>query len=122
MFSQACVIPSVHGGRGYLSQHAMGQGSVVDTPTQADTPALLHPPPSRMGCYGIRSTSGRYASYFNAFLWYVLILYSGRDFAFLSNYFFLRKKIISLFLTFTEIMSLFFEINVPQPLCFSQSK
>ena len=37
----------------------------ADPPTNADTPP---PPPRYMGYYGIRSTSGRYASYWNAFL------------------------------------------------------
>ena len=69
MFSQACVIPSVHGGvlasqnpsqtdhttRGICFQRGLHRG---DGQT----------PPRYMGNCGIRSTSRQYASYWNAFL------------------------------------------------------
>ena len=44
MFSQACVIPSVHGGGG-VSQHAMGQSGVVDTHLGRQPPSGQTPPP-----------------------------------------------------------------------------
>ena len=48
IFSQACVSPSVHGGRGLASRGVcIGGGGWEDPP---------------IGYYGIRSTSGRYAS------------------------------------------------------------
>ena len=53
MFSQAYVIPSVHGGG--LPGGVCIQGYWAD-------------PPPQIGYYGVRSTSGRYASYWNAFL------------------------------------------------------
>ena len=55
MFSQACVKNSVHGGGGGVCSK-----ECWDTPPWADTPSSQH--------YGIRSTIGRYASYWNAFL------------------------------------------------------
>ena len=52
IFSQACVIPSDHGGGGRVCiWEGVGQT------------------PPRIGYYGIRSTSGWYASYWNAFLY-----------------------------------------------------
>ena len=50
-----CVCDSVHGG-GYLGRYPPGRY----TPPPAGTPPAIHA--------GIRSTSGRYASYWNAFL------------------------------------------------------
>ena len=68
MFLQACVKNSVHGGWG-VSQHAIGQTSPwADAPNERQTTPRLNPTEH----YGIRSTSGWYASYLNAFLFYDL--------------------------------------------------
>ena len=63
MFSQVCVIPSVHGGKGLPEGglHPVGSawgGSASGGVGQ--TPQIRY--------YGIWSTSGWYASYWNAFL------------------------------------------------------
>ena len=81
IFSQASVILSMGGGGGLpvcITGHMTG-GSAQPHPhrqTQRDCPTLpvcrppgCRPPPQRyMGYYGIRSTNGRYASYWYAFL------------------------------------------------------
>ena len=62
MFSQMCVIPSVH--RGVCIQsglHPAGSASMGIC-----SGGWAHPP--QIGYYRIRSTSGRHASYWNAFL------------------------------------------------------
>ena len=79
MFSQACVKNSVHGGRGCLplvrgDAHPLGRHSPGRHPLGRHPPGRhphlgRHPPgqtPSEH--YGIWSTSGRYASYWNVFL------------------------------------------------------
>ena len=58
MFSQACVNNSVHGG-------VCHRNAGIHTPPDRHPPRQTHPHPQH---YGIRSTSGRYASYWNAFL------------------------------------------------------
>ena len=59
-----CVSRILSTGEGCVSQHFPGQTPPGQTPlSRADTPYPKH--------YGIRSTSGRYASYWNAFLWYL---------------------------------------------------
>ena len=73
MFLHVSVIHSVHGGRGgvcskgskVVSQHALRQ-----TP-QSRHPPKEQTPPRRRACCEIRSTRGRYASYWNA----ILLLY-----------------------------------------------
>ena len=81
-FSQACVKNSVHRGGECLPQCMLGytppqapQDQALpheQTPPGADTPPADTPrdqPPWEADC-SIRSTSGRYASYWNAFLFY----------------------------------------------------
>ena len=86
IFSQACVKNSVHGGGVCLS-------ACWDTPPRADTPQQTPPPPPRqtpphspLGIHPLDRhppwqtplppagdyCSGRYASYWNAFLWLVI--------------------------------------------------
>ena len=60
MFSQACVVPSVHRWGVRWQGICIGEGGLH--------PWGLGRPPPPIGYYGIRSTSGRYASYWNAFL------------------------------------------------------
>ena len=71
IFSQVCVIPVVHRGgsvgvtaciTGYMTSWICIWGELCFQGRWADTS------PRCMGYYGIRSTSGRYASYWNAFL------------------------------------------------------
>ena len=83
MFSQTCVKNSVHGWGGVCPKDAG-----IHTPTQGRHPLDRHPPPGghprwadphadtpprTMGCR-MRSTSDRYASYWNAFLFYIFYL------------------------------------------------
>ena len=68
MFLQASVILLTGGG---VPQCMLG----YPHPPQADTPRSRHPPPrNRHPPPGIRLTSGRYASYWNAYL-FLLLLY-----------------------------------------------
>ena len=88
IFSQACVENSVHRGGGCLPQCMLGYTPREQThPPGADLPGSRHPPeqtpplweqtppeqtpPPGPDC-SIRSTSGRYASYWNAFLFFIL--------------------------------------------------
>ena len=83
MFLQVCVILFTGGG---LPQYMLGYHIPplgADTSPVADTPQSRQPPragippgsrPPREADSGIRSTSGRYASYWNAFLLYFLLL------------------------------------------------
>ena len=78
MFSQASVImftgggcmPSMHWGRHPPGRHPLGRHSPGQTPPWADTspgqtsPPGKHPPPDGY-------CSGRYASYWNAFLYFI---------------------------------------------------
>ena len=73
MFSQVCVKNSADRGGGlplgrlYPGGGLLGEGfcpgGYAIQGGWADSP-----PPKKIGYYGIRSTSGRYASYWNAFL------------------------------------------------------
>ena len=45
----------------------------ADTPVARQTPPSKEPPSLRTACWEIRSTSGRYASYWNAILFYGVI-------------------------------------------------
>ena len=78
IFSVACVKNSVHGGGKYLGRYTPRAGT---PPRQVHPPAGTTPPPIRYiptpwagtpprsnACWEIRATSGRYASYWNAFL------------------------------------------------------
>ena len=70
MFSQACAIPSVHRGRGdgfaaCITGHMTGGSTSGGVCIQGRRGVGQTPPPR---FYGILSTSGRYASYWNAFL------------------------------------------------------
>ena len=83
IFSVACVKNSVHGGREYLGRYTPRAGTppkqVQPHPPSGYTPSpragtsppqppgQVHPPRSS-ACWEIRATSGRYASYWNAFL------------------------------------------------------
>ena len=74
IFSQACVKNSVHGGGVSASVHAgIPHGSRHTPPDQTPSPPDQTPPreqtPPRADS-AIRSTSGRYASYWNAFLFH----------------------------------------------------
>ena len=71
MFSQACVIPSVHGGREFCQgglhpgESASGRVCIQGRSVfRGSARGNLHP----VGYYGVQSTSGQYASYWNAFL------------------------------------------------------
>ena len=68
MFLQASVILSTGGGGVHAGQCMLGYHPPPreQTPLGADTPQEQTPPPEADS--GIRSTSGRYASYWNAFL------------------------------------------------------
>ena len=69
MFSQVCL--SVHGGGADLLSHILSGGGYIwyqVLPGGWVCPGGGYSPP---GYYGIRSTSGRYASYWNAFLFIV---------------------------------------------------
>ena len=99
IFSEACVKNSVH--KGGLPQCMLGPPrnrpprpgthpqsrhprtrypSWVRTPSlDQATPGSRHPPgadtPRSSACWEIRSTSGRYASYWNAILWQIFLCY-----------------------------------------------
>ena len=88
MFSQTCVKNSVHGEGGCLPKGMLGythppradtpsrQTPLGQTPPSRWTPPLSRPPgrhPPALWDARIRSTSGRYASYWNAFLFYILL-------------------------------------------------
>ena len=66
MFSQACVIPSVYRGGLHGGQHTGGVLPRGLHPGGSASGGLGRPPPLRF--YEIRSTSGRHACYWNAFL------------------------------------------------------
>ena len=88
IFSVACVKNSVHGGGKYLGRYTPRAGTPprqVHPPGRYNpTPHQVHPqplgryitsptpwagtPPRSNACWEIRATSGRYASYWNAFL------------------------------------------------------
>ena len=77
IFSQMCVIPSVHRTeRGLYPEGCLhlgvsaSRGVCMQGHGSAD-------PPSTFGYYRIRSTSGRYASYWSAFLVLKLILHTS---------------------------------------------
>ena len=46
----------------------------ADTPPEQTPPKSRHPPPPRVADSSIRSMSGRYASYWNAFLFFIFLL------------------------------------------------
>ena len=80
MFSQAYVIPSAHGGGlpgGRVCLGGLPRGVRIQGASASGDPhrAGVGQPPPPIGDYGIRSTSGRYASYWNAFLWYVRFVF-----------------------------------------------
>ena len=88
IFSQACVKNSVHGGGEGVCLSACWDThtppSGADTPPGADPlPRSRHHPPEqtppRQADCSIRSMSGRYASYWNAFL-FILFLSWGDDY------------------------------------------
>ena len=70
IFSVACVKNSVH--RGGLPQCMLGYPRGPGTPPDQAPPPTRYPPdqapPWISACWGIWSTSGRYASYWNAIL------------------------------------------------------
>ena len=92
IFSQVCVKNSVHGGGGCLPQCMLGYppGSTPPRgpdippnhappgtrppPDQTPTPPGADTPPPQEADCSIRSTSGRYASYWNAFLLNIICL------------------------------------------------
>ena len=97
MFSETSVSHSVQGGMGFpacITDHMTGGSASRGVCIRGRVVCIqegggllpgergLHPggglgrplpPPRYMGYYGIRSTSGRYASYWNAFLYYILL-------------------------------------------------
>ena len=67
------VSHSVHGGES-LPQCMMGYTHTHNRPREAD-----HPPPPCSACWEIRATSGRYASYWNAYLCIKISLSWGKS-------------------------------------------
>ena len=70
-----------------LRRYTPGQ---LHPPGQVHPPRQLHPlgrytpqqvhPPGSSACWEIRATSGRYASYWNAFLFYISFIHDGQSF------------------------------------------
>ena len=86
IFSVACVKNSVHRGRVPGRVHPL-----AGTPLQAGTPPKVHSPWSS-ACWEIRATSGRYASYWNAFLFFDIFRFRA---SFRSVWMDLKRKLDS---------------------------
>ena len=72
IFSETCVKNSVDGGG--LPQCMLGYPPGSRHPLSRQPPGAGTPPHRSRACWEIRSTSGRYASYWNAFLFKIIFL------------------------------------------------
>ena len=69
VFTPVCQSFCSQGGGGVCLSACWDTPPGTDTPRGAETPRSRHPPsPLRSACSEIRATSGRYASYWNAYL------------------------------------------------------
>ena len=69
------------------------------TPPRADTPAPLH-----SACWEIRSTSGRYASYWNAILLSINFIYTKVE-DLVANYVFIQSYLCIILVTYGLLIS-----------------
>ena len=126
MFLQASVILSTGGGRKYLTRYTPPPGPGAPRGTRYTPWDQVHPP-WRRACWEIRSTCGRYASYWNAIfvshvsvhgglgpggvrLWTPLRSPSGRYASYWNAFLFSNKTCLKTFVFYLKLFSYTFPI------------